>query len=124
MMNSKIDFLKRIFGVGIFGLALFFAASVTANAQYGDNDSYYGRQNNGYYNQDRRTAKRHKKQEKRELKHHQRHEREDYGNSRELRRHQKQERRQLKRHNRNERNDGYNNNRRRNDDDDDHDHDN
>ncbi len=122
-MNSGINFLKRAFGVGVFGVALFFSASITANAQYRDNDSYYGRQNNGYYNQNRRTDKHHQKHEKQELKHHQRHEREAYGNSRELRRHQEQERRQVKRHNRNERNDGYYNNRRRNnDDDDDHDH--
>ena len=119
-MNSGINFLKRAFGVGVFGVALFFAASITANAQYRDNDRYYGQQNNGRYNQNRRADKRHQKQEKRELKHHQRHEREYYGNSRQLRRHQEQERRQVKRHQRNERNNGYNNNRRRNDDDHDH----
>ena len=119
-MNFKIDSLKRIFGVGIFGIALLFASSVTANAQYRDNDSYYGRQNNRSHNQNRRTVKHHQKHEKKELKHHQRHEREYYGNSRQLRRHQQQERRQLKRHNRNERNNVYNNRRRNNDDDHDH----
>ena len=115
-MNSVIKTLKRIVGVGAFGAALFFSASVTANAQSDHHDPYYGQQNNGYYNQDRRTNKRHQKQEKRAVKQHQREEREYYGNSRELRRHQEQERRQVKRHQRNERNNGnYNNNRRRND---------
>ena len=74
-MNSGINFLKRAFGVGVFGVALFFAASITANAQYRDDDRYYGQQNNGYYNQNQRTDKRHRKQEKRDLKHHQRDER-------------------------------------------------
>ncbi len=122
-MNSLIKTLKRTIGIGAFGAALLFAGSIAANAQSDHHDPYYGQQNNGRYNQNRRADKRHQKQEKRELKHHQRHEREYYGNSRELRRHQEQERRRLKRHNRNERNNGYYNNRRRNNDhDEDHDH--
>jgi hypothetical protein len=124
-MISLGNLLKRTIGIGVFGAALIFAASITANAQYRDDDRYYGQQNNGYYNQKRRTDKRHQKAEKREVKHHQKHEREEYGNSRELRRHQQQERRQVKRHQRNERDNGYNNNRRRNNNDDyydDHDH--
>ncbi len=75
-MNSGINFLKRAFGVGVFGIAIFFAASMTVNAQYRDNDSYYGRQNNRSYNRNQRTDKHHQKHEKQELKHHQRHERE------------------------------------------------
>jgi membrane protein involved in colicin uptake len=120
-MYSLVNLLKRTIGIGVFGAGLLFAASMTANAQSGNYDPYYDQQNDGYYNQNQRTDKRHRKQEKRELKHHQRHEREYYGNSRQLRRHQEQERRQVKRHQRNERNDGYYNNRRRNNDDD-HDH--
>ena len=119
-MNSLGNLLKRTIGIGVFGAALFFTASVTANAQYRNDDRYYGQRNNGNYNQNRRAEKRHQKTEKRELRHHQRHEREYYGNSRELRRHQQQERRQLKRHNRSERNNGYYNNRRRNNDNHDH----
>ena len=119
-MNSLVKTLKRTIGIGVFGAALLFAGSITANAQNGNYDPYYGQQNNGRYNQNRRADKRHRKQEKRAVKQHQREEREYYGNSRQLRRHQEQERRRLKRHQRNERNDGYNNNRRRNDDDHDH----
>ncbi len=74
-MNSGINFLKRAFGVGVFGIAVFFAASMTVNAQYRDNDSYYGRQNNRSYNRNQRTDKHHQKHEKQELKHHQRHKR-------------------------------------------------
>lgn len=97
-MNSGINFLKPAFGVGVFGVALFFGANITANAQCRDNDRYYGQKNNGYYSQNRCTDKSRQKAEKRQLKHHQRHEREYYGNSREMRLPQKQERRRLKKH--------------------------
>jgi hypothetical protein len=46
-MNYGINFLKRPFSVEVFGVALVFAASISANAQYRDNDRYYGQQNNG-----------------------------------------------------------------------------
>lgn len=106
------DLLKRTLGIGLFGAAVLFVGSITANAQNGHHeDDYYN--DNGYYNQNQRSDRRHRRDEKRELKHHQRHEREYYGNSRELRRHQERERRQLRHHQRHERNDGYYNDRRR-----------
>lgn len=105
----NLNLLKRTIGIGVFGAAVVFAASLTANAQNGNYDPYYDQQNNGYYNQNNG----HRKQEKRDLKHHQRDERDYYGKSRQTREHQKQEKRQVKQHQRYERNDGYYDNRRR-----------
>lgn len=105
-----LKLLKRTLGIGVFGAAVLLAGSMTANAQSG----YYGDgYDQGYYNQNQRSDRGHRKQEKRELKHHQRDERDYYGNSRDLRRHQQQEKRQVKQHQRYERNDGYYDNRRR-----------
>lgn len=106
----NLNLLKRTIGIGVFGAALLFAASVTANAQNGYYDPSY---NDGYYNQNQRTDRNHRKQEKRDLKHHQRDERDYYGNSRQTRDHQRQEKRQVKQHQRYERNDGYYDYRRR-----------
>lgn len=107
-MNSLVGSFKRIVVTAAFGAAVLFAANATANAQSGYYDPYYGQPNDGHYNQNRGTDKRHRKQEKREVKYHQADERGDYGNSRQMRRHQQQERRQVKGHQRDERYNGYN----------------
>ncbi len=109
-MNVAVNLLKQTIRIGSFGAGLLFAASVTANAQGVYYDPYYGQQNNGYYNQNRRNDNRHRRQENCALNYHQHQEREVYGNSPLLHYHQEQERRQLRRHQQYERYRGYYNN--------------